>query len=1231
MTRSNLAGAAESPRHGGWAAILVALAVLVSAQPAFAQRCTSNGAVCDDGDGNVCTTGKCTGTLVEQGCFFTGTDVGCLLPGCPTGVCENRFVTVLSCKPGSFAPTSTRCRTASGACDVEDFCDGSGSCPDKKKAAGTLCRAASDVCDAAESCNGTSKSCPADAVKPAGSVCRAANPNNSCDVAESCNGSSKSCPGNGFKPTGSTCADDGNACTRDVCASETVPPDNIVIVTCSHPAGNAGTVCRPRRGDCDVAESCNGSSTSCPADGFASAGTVCRVAAGVCDVAESCSGNAVSCPADKLATAGTTCRAANGLCDVAEACSGSSPSCPADGFKASGTQCRASAGECDRPDSCSGTSASCTDRKKTPGTVCRAAISGDACDVAEVCDGVNDACPAPATAPDRDVDGVCDRSDNCIDVRNTDQADADGDGVGDACDTECAGVICNPGDICHQAPRCNPLSGACEQGPFTGCSFVAARDSMLLTSDRNQNEGANGLLAIHENGPRRIVTSFDTNNVSLVGLAEARLALNVRFVDTNWPAAGGPIDVYRLNQAFAEGNGRNFNLPVDQAPTRGTGAGTTFNCSSDSEISNNARDCATPWDGGNTAIPATASSSVIVTGASSGQLEWNVTADVLAGATRFLLRKPVATDPGKIEFFSREGAATAGDSNLGPKLVLRGPGQAPGGGAGVSRGDFDGDGIADLAAGVPLEDLEGAVDAGAVNVFHGGPAGLASRSRPASLLLTAPAPAAGERFGASVASGDFDADGFSDLAVLAPGSGRLFVVAGSASGLDPSRTQVIEASEIFSTLTDGSMPGLGNSLVWGDFDGDAVGDLAVEGDAGPASELVPVAIVYGSRLGLNRGEARPTQVEITGARLEGEGEWEGDVVLSAGRLNGDALDDLVVGMPRATIGRATGAGVVRVLYGSYEGLTEARSTTLHQNASRTSGEAEADDFFGSALAVGDFDGDGRKDLAVGSPGEDDDAVLVPDGTVVESNAVADGGAVTVFWQGPEGISGEGSQVLLGALETTIDGPVAGDSNPEAGDRAGSALGAGDFDADGVADLAIGVPGETLGGAVGAGAVIVFRGSKSRFDASAAAGTLWSEKVLGAASRGLDSAASHGGVRADDAFGSTLIAWNFGRNWSDAGTVRRAADLAIGIPGRTCGSRGTIGVGGGPGLGAFPGGAAGSGGAVRVVYGSPAGLASSAAPWSEGGRSSGPSQLLVQGEGGTPDACEAGDRFGSILY
>src|SRR5207302_4700596 len=105
-----------------------------------------------------------------------------------------------------------------------------------------------DLGDAAETCTGTSATCPADAIKNAGTVCRAAA--GECDLAETCDGSSTACPTDVFKASGTTCTDDGNACTTDVC--------NGASATCTHPAGNAGAVCRAAAGECDVAENCTG-------------------------------------------------------------------------------------------------------------------------------------------------------------------------------------------------------------------------------------------------------------------------------------------------------------------------------------------------------------------------------------------------------------------------------------------------------------------------------------------------------------------------------------------------------------------------------------------------------------------------------------------------------------------------------------------------------------------------------------------------------------------------------------------------------------------------------------------------------------------------------------------------------------------------------------------------------------------------------------------------------------
>ncbi len=59
-----------------------------------------------------------------------------------------------------------------------------------------------------------------------------------------------------------------------------------------------GFVCRPVRGDCDLAETCNGNSPDCPTDSFVPQGTTCRQSSEGCDPAEVCPGNSPDCPAD---------------------------------------------------------------------------------------------------------------------------------------------------------------------------------------------------------------------------------------------------------------------------------------------------------------------------------------------------------------------------------------------------------------------------------------------------------------------------------------------------------------------------------------------------------------------------------------------------------------------------------------------------------------------------------------------------------------------------------------------------------------------------------------------------------------------------------------------------------------------------------------------------------------------------------------------------------------------
>ena len=147
-----------------------------------------------------------------------------------------------------------------------------------------------------------------------------------------------------------------------------------------------------------------------------------------------------------------------------------------------------------------------------------------------------------------------------------------------------------------------------------------------------------------------------------------------------------------------------------------------------------------------------------------------------------------------------------------------------------------------------------------------------------------------------------------------------------------------------------------------------------------------------------------------------------------------------------------------MIYGSLGvGLTAASNQSWHQNTPGIAGGSEALDAFGSALAVGDFDGDGRDDLAIGVPDED-------------IGSIVNAGSVNVIY----GSLGVGLTAASNQSWHQNTPGIAGGS--EALDAFGSALAAGDFDGDGRDDLAIGVHLEDIGVIDDAGAVNVIYGS-----------------------------------------------------------------------------------------------------------------------------------------------------------
>jgi hypothetical protein len=122
------------------------------------------------------------------------------------------------------------------------------------------------------------------------------------------------------------------------------------------------------------------------------------------------------------------------------------------------------------------------------------------------------------------------------------------------------------------------------------------------------------------------------------------------------------VDAHPLAVDFAEGNGQNAGVPGSQS-TRGSGPGVTWNCTEDAEIANQQTDCDPTWDGGDFG-PATAAPVLHVNGLS-GEVSWDVTDDVLAGASAWLIKKTSESQPGRVSYFSREG-----HPDLAPRLIL---------------------------------------------------------------------------------------------------------------------------------------------------------------------------------------------------------------------------------------------------------------------------------------------------------------------------------------------------------------------------------------------------------------------------------------------------------------------------------------------------------------------------------------------------------------------------------
>ncbi|HEY3831525.1 MAG TPA: FG-GAP repeat protein [Acidimicrobiia bacterium] len=442
--------------------------------------------------------------------------------------------------------------------------------------------------------------------------------------------------------------------------------------------------------------------------------------------------------------------------------------------------------------------------------------------------------------------------------------------------------------------------------------------------------------------------------------------------------------------------------------------------------------------------------------------------------------------------------------------------------------DFNGDGYADLIAEVPNDNVGSAQGAGAIWAIYGGAHGANTSNR--HTLITESSVAHGatsndaDNFGWVTAWGDFNHDGYDDLAIGAPGTtvdgqssaGEVVVLYGSAHGLGSTNAQVFTEA----TTGLGATPQLndyfGLGLAAGDFNHDGDTDLAIDAGGVGVHGVTRSGRVYelfGTRGGLSHASPLLPQhfdestPGIHGGLVQND-DW--GRTLAAGDFNGDGYADLAVGAPKKAVGSEGGAGVVDVLYGGHGGLSAKGAQTWTENTAGVPANSEPADAWGWSLAAFDINGDHRSDLVVGAPTK----------TVT---ALSSAGTLTMLYGSAHGLNASVSPQQVYVLSN-----ITNSQSPAADDELGVSLAAFDFDGDHRPDLAIGVSGRHILGRANAGEVVVLHNVGGRL--SRTGGFV------------IDRTFSNDVPGANQNFGLVLTPGDFSGNG--------AADLGVSLPGLT---------------------------------------------------------------------------------
>ena len=451
-------------------------------------------------------------------------------------------------------------------------------------------------------------------------------------------------------------------------------------------------------------------------------------------------------------------------------------------------------------------------------------------------------------------------------------------------------------------------------------------------------------------------------------------------------------------------------------------------------------------------------------------------------------------------------------------------------GTGATRSDFDGDGVDDIAA-----------SAGTLNHslphYPTGVVVVRYSSAPQVDYFIGTGVDNNSSFGIALVAGDFNGDGYDDLAIgdadevdtrknNARGGG-VWIIPGSRTGL------VVDSTKHFNQSSPG-VPGesenhdaFGASLAAGDINGDGRDDLAIgafKEAIGSVKEAGAVTVLYGGSGGLTGTGAQ--QLHQNQAAVPGSAERRDHfgMSLAIGKVNNNKYADLVIGAPHENDGSgANGSGMVTLMWGSASGvkLSGATSVTGAGVYKATGRKDTIAWYLGMSLAIGDVNGDGLGEVIAGAPNA--------------QTPHLDGGLIAVFTGRTGGLSGSAVKIIT-QRTTGVPG------SPEDGDRFGATLAAGDVTGDGRADVLVGAHTEAIGTKAEAGMITLLKGSSSGLTGSGAQGFDQNHSVV------------PGGAERGDRFGGSVALLNLdGKGPLDALVASTGEEVAGDIPGYPSGT------------------------------------------------------------------------------